>query len=87
MIGIVASRLTESYYKPTIVLTKSNGLVTGSARSVKDFDVYDAIDEYSRQGRIAYVHIEGMGLPSAAPPLARARAPTIDFDPPPPSWD
>ena len=44
VIGIVASRLTDSYYRPTIVLTKSNGLVTGSARSVKDFDVYDAID-------------------------------------------
>jgi len=44
VIGIVASRLIESYYKPTIVLTKSNGLITGSARSVKDFDVYDAVD-------------------------------------------
>lgn len=47
VIGIVASRLTETYYKPTIVLTRSNGLVTGSARSVKDFDVYDAIDACS----------------------------------------
>ena len=44
VIGIVASRLIESYYKPTIVLTKSNGLITGSARSVKDFDIYDAVD-------------------------------------------
>lgn len=44
IIGIVASRLTESYYRPTIVFTKSNGLITGSARSVKNFDVYDAID-------------------------------------------
>jgi single-stranded-DNA-specific exonuclease len=47
VIGIVASRLTESYYRPTIVLTISNGLITGSARSVKDFDVYDAIDACS----------------------------------------
>jgi single-stranded-DNA-specific exonuclease len=47
VIGIVASRLTESYYRPTIVLTYSNGLVTGSARSIKDFDVYDAIDACS----------------------------------------
>jgi hypothetical protein len=31
--------------------------------------------------------LEGMGLPSEAPPLARARAPTVDFDPPPSSWD
>ncbi len=47
VIGIVASRLTETYYRPTIVLTLSNGLITGSARSVKDFDVYDAIDACS----------------------------------------
>ncbi len=45
VLGIVASRLTEAYYRPTIILTKSNGLVTGSARSVKDFDVYNAIDQ------------------------------------------
>lgn len=44
VIGIVASRLTETYYRPTIVLTKSNDLITGSARSVKDFDIYDALD-------------------------------------------
>lgn len=44
VIGIVASRLTEHYYRPTLVFTKSNNLITGSARSVKDFDVYDAID-------------------------------------------
>lgn len=44
VVGIVASRLTETYYRPTIVLTYSNGLVTGSARSVKDFDIYDAVD-------------------------------------------
>jgi single-stranded-DNA-specific exonuclease len=44
VIGIVASRLIEKYYRPTIVLTESNGMATGSARSVKDFDVYDAIE-------------------------------------------
>ena len=43
VVGIVASRLIETHYKPTIVLTESNGMVTGSARSVKGFDVYDAI--------------------------------------------
>jgi single-stranded-DNA-specific exonuclease len=47
VIGIVASRLTEYYYRPTIVLSKSNELITGSARSVKDFDIYDAIDACS----------------------------------------
>jgi len=45
VLGIVASRLTEHYYRPTIILTQSNGLITGSARSVKDFDIYNAIDQ------------------------------------------
>lgn len=44
VIGIVASRLTDHYYRPTLVFTRSNDMITGSARSVKDFDVYDAID-------------------------------------------
>ena len=47
VIGIVASRLTESYYRPTIVFTKSGNLITGSARSVKDFDIYSAIEACS----------------------------------------
>ena len=47
VIGIVASRLIEKYYRPTIVLTESNGKATGSARSVKDFDVYNAIEACS----------------------------------------
>ena len=47
VVGIVASRLTETFYRPTIVLTESNGLICGSARSVKDFDIYDAIDACS----------------------------------------
>ena len=45
VVGIVASRLTENYYRPTIVLTGSeDGLISGSARSVSDFDIYSAID-------------------------------------------
>lgn len=47
VIGIVASRLIETHYRPTIILTESNGKATGSARSVKDFDVYDAIEACS----------------------------------------
>ncbi|MCD6069256.1 MAG: single-stranded-DNA-specific exonuclease RecJ [Bacteroidetes bacterium] len=47
VVGIVASRLVERFYKPTIVLTQSNGRITGSARSVKDFDVYEAIEACS----------------------------------------
>ena len=43
VIGIVASRLTEKYYRPTIVLTRSNGHVAGSARSVRGYDLYEAL--------------------------------------------
>lgn len=47
VIGIVASRLTEKYYRPTVILTESNGVATGSARSIKDFDIYNAIESCS----------------------------------------
>lgn len=47
VVGIVASRLIETYYRPTIVLTESNGLITGSARSVTGFDLYKAIESCS----------------------------------------
>ncbi len=44
IIGIVASRLTELYYKPAVVLTLSNGLATGSSRSVQGYDIYKAVE-------------------------------------------
>jgi single-stranded-DNA-specific exonuclease len=47
VIGIVASRLIETFYRPTIVFTYADGLICGSARSVKDFDIYNAIDACS----------------------------------------
>ena len=47
VIGIVASRLTEKYYRPTVVLTQSNGHVAGSARSVVGYDLYEALCECS----------------------------------------
>lgn len=47
VIGIVASRCIERYYRPTIILTESNNKATGSARSVFDFDIYEAISECS----------------------------------------
>lgn len=47
VIGIVASRLTETYYRPTVVLTQSNGVVAGSARSVEGFDLYEALSSCS----------------------------------------
>ena len=47
VIGIVASRLIENYYRPTIVFTESNGKLAGSARSVLGYDVYNALDQCS----------------------------------------
>jgi single-stranded-DNA-specific exonuclease len=47
VIGIVASRLTETYYRPTLVFTKSGNKLAASARSVKGFDVYHALEECS----------------------------------------
>jgi single-stranded-DNA-specific exonuclease len=47
VVGIVASRLVENYYRPTIVLTRSNGFITGSARSIPGFDLYEAIESCS----------------------------------------
>lgn len=45
VIGIVASRLIENHYKPTIVLTESNGKITGSARSIKGLNIHDALEK------------------------------------------
>lgn len=47
VIGIVASRLTERYYRPTIILTETNGHIAGSCRSVIGFDLYEALSECS----------------------------------------
>jgi single-stranded-DNA-specific exonuclease len=47
VVGIVASRLIESFYRPTVILTESNGFATGSARSVSGFDLYKAISSCS----------------------------------------
>ena len=54
VIGIVASRLTETYYRPTLVFTKSGDKLAASARSVKGFDVYNALEECKE-------HIEQFG--------------------------
>jgi single-stranded-DNA-specific exonuclease len=47
VVGIVASRLVEEFYRPTIVLTRSNGFITGSARSIPGFDLYEAVEACS----------------------------------------
>tara|TARA_B110000503_G_scaffold135319_1_gene215678 strand:- start:176 stop:1873 length:1698 start_codon:yes stop_codon:yes gene_type:complete len=54
VIGIVASRLIEKYYRPTIVFTKSGNKLAASARSVKDFDVYNALESCAQ-------HLEQFG--------------------------
>jgi single-stranded-DNA-specific exonuclease len=47
VVGIVASRVIENYYKPTIILTEADGMASGSARSVEGFDLYQAVDSCS----------------------------------------
>jgi len=54
VIGIVASRLTETYYRPTLVFTKSGNKLAASARSVKGFDIYEALESCKE-------HIEQFG--------------------------
>jgi single-stranded-DNA-specific exonuclease len=49
VIGIVASRVMETYYRPTIILTKSGEVLAGSARSVREFDVYNALSECTNE--------------------------------------
>ncbi|MES2829896.1 MAG: single-stranded-DNA-specific exonuclease RecJ, partial [Bacteroidota bacterium] len=62
VVGIVASRLIESHYKPTVVLTQSGGLATGSARSVEGFNLYEAIYQ-CREFLVAYGgHFAAAGL-------------------------
>jgi len=62
VVGIVASRVIEHYYRPTIILTESEGIVTGSARSIKGFNVYEAIYE-CKDDLIAFGgHVAAAGL-------------------------
>lgn len=62
VIAIVASRLSERYYRPTVVLTKSNGVVTGSARSIQGFDIYSAIESCRDLLETFGGHIYAVGL-------------------------
>lgn len=62
VVGIVASRIIEHHYKPTIVLTKSDGIVTGSARSVKGFNLYEAIYECKDLLTVFGGHFAAAGL-------------------------
>lgn len=62
VVGIVASRLVEAYYRPTIVLTQSNGFITGSARSITGFDLYTAIEHCSEYLENFGGHMYAAGL-------------------------
>lgn len=62
VVGIVASRLVEEYYRPTIVLTKSNNFITGSARSIPGFDLYEAIEACSEYLENFGGHMYAAGL-------------------------
>lgn len=62
VVGIVASRLVEAFYKPTVVLTKSNGFVTGSARSVQGFDLYKSIESCANLLENFGGHVYAAGL-------------------------
>lgn len=65
VVGIVASRLIENHYRPTVVLTESNGKATGSARSVKGFDLYAALEKcmdlFDNFG--GHMHAAGLTMP------------------------
>ncbi|MBK9760833.1 MAG: single-stranded-DNA-specific exonuclease RecJ [Flavobacteriales bacterium] len=75
VIGIVASRLIETHYRPTVVLTESNGKASGSARSVKGFDVHDAIaacaDLLDQFG--GHMYAAGLTMPIENVPAFRER--------------
>jgi single-stranded-DNA-specific exonuclease len=75
VIGIVASRLIETYYRPTIVLTQSNGFATGSARSVPGFDLYQAMESCSDllENFGGHMYAAGMTLKVENVPLFRKR--------------
>ena len=75
VIGIVASRLTETYYRPTVVLTESDGLATGSARSVFGFDLYKAINACSDllENFGGHMYAAGLTMKKENIPLFRQR--------------
>jgi len=75
VIGIVASRLMEHYYRPTIMLTENDGLVSGSARSVNGFDLYAAIEKCSDllEGYGGHMYAAGLTLKPENVPLLQER--------------
>ena len=72
VIGIVASRLIETYYRPTLVFTKSGDFLTASARSVRGFDVYAALQNCSRYIEQFGGHKYAAGLRNDLSPVTHA---------------
>ena len=64
VVGIVASRMLEHFYRPTIILTESDGILTGSARSIRGFNIYEAIDSCSDllDGYGGHMYAAGLNL-------------------------
>jgi single-stranded-DNA-specific exonuclease len=73
VVGIVASRLIETFYRPTIILTESNGFATGSARSVPGFDLYKAISNCSELLESFGGHMYAAGLTMKIENVAKFR--------------
>ncbi len=87
VIGIVASRLIDKYYRPTIILTESNGHAAGSARSVNGFDIYEAIsacsdllDQYGGHKYAAGLTMQIENIPAFIEKFERIVANTIADD-------
>ena len=82
IVGIVASRLSEKYYRPAVVLTKSNDMISGSARSVPGFDVYKAIESCRDilENFGGHTYAAGLTLREENLPMFRKRFNTLSFD-------
>ena len=82
VVGIVASRLTERYYRPAVVLTKSNGMISGSARSVHGFDIYKAIESCKDilENFGGHTYAAGLTLKEENLPEFKRRFEAISFD-------
>ena len=82
IVGIVASRLSEKYYRPAVVLTKSNDMISGSARSVPGFDVYKAIESCRDilENFGGHTYAAGLTLREENLPKFRERFNTLSFD-------
>ena len=87
VVGIVASRLIENFYKPTIVLAEKDGILTGSARSVHDFDLYSAIakcahlcEKFGGHKYAAGLSIKKENLPQFIEEFEKAVSDTITED-------